>query len=52
MDTIEFLIAYNRMCDTYHYCDGCPLEKSKGCKLEVTSIGWNNEESCFEKKQS
>lgn len=27
MDAFEFCKEYGRMCKTYEYCDGCPMEK-------------------------
>lgn len=29
MDALEFLKEWGRMCDSYKYCDGCPLADDK-----------------------
>ena len=36
MDAIKFVKEYNRMCKTYHYCDGCSLAE-KGCLTRTPS---------------
>lgn len=49
MDAFEFCKEFGRMCKTYNYCDGCPLEKWE----KVTSCSCSEiliPEDCLRKK--